>query len=307
MPSKLDKDKVCADLPLPQPPQSLRKSFKLLKTHAASVANFTLQWQDLEDHFVAIHNSIQSKLHQLQPNQTHLTPTLQSQPNSQKTQIDSKETILIPTLESQPICKETQLSSALESQGKSKKTQVKNEESLPENEYLNGIPIYNGKALLLYLKEHLREHESMRNDIYNALKVSVDSGKLVFEAVRWYHLQEMKEDRDIGVSVLRRSCVLLLEELMRVGPVVKAEVREEAVKLALEWKEKVGEEMENSWEVLRFLLLVAAFGLMAEFDGDEILKLLIGIVPRKIAPELFRALGFADKAPGMFQRIVLAF
>ena len=46
---------------------------------------------------------------------------------------------------------------------------------------------------------------------------------------------------DVEVSIVRRTCVLLLAELMRVRQVVKAKVREEAVKLALEWKEKIRE------------------------------------------------------------------
>ena len=51
----------------------------------------------------------------------------------------------------------------------------------------------------------------------------------------------MKKDIDVEVSIVRRTRVLLLAELMRVRQVVKAKVREEAVKLALEWKEKIRE------------------------------------------------------------------
>ncbi len=51
----------------------------------------------------------------------------------------------------------------------------------------------------------------------------------------------------VEVSVVRRTCVLLLAELMRVRQVVKAKVREEAVKLALEWKEKIREGIVVKW------------------------------------------------------------
>ncbi|KAM4108553.1 hypothetical protein ACB094_03G052800 [Castanea mollissima] len=284
------------DLPqLPQLPHSLRKSFKLLKTHAAAVANFTLQWQDLEDHFHSIHNSIQSKLQEFQ--------------SQQKTHLDSKETILIPTHESQVNSKETQLSPALEFQEKSEETQFSNQQdqadtegTLPEN---NGnsyeIPINEGwKAVLLYLNDHSKEHESMHKDLYNALKDYVDPGKLVFEAVKWSHLQELeKGNTDKEIRVSRWSCALLLEELLRVKPVVKAEVREEVLKLALELKRNIKEDdIENSWEVLGFLLLVGAFGLVAEFDEDEVLELLKYSLHRKETPELVRALGFANRALG---------
>ncbi|KAM4119375.1 hypothetical protein ACJW30_03G053400 [Castanea mollissima] len=285
-----------ADLPpLPQLPHNLRKSFKLLKTHAAAVANFTLQWQDLEDHFHSIHNSIQSKLQEFQ--------------SQQKTHLDSKETILIPAHESQVNSKETQLSPALESQEKSEETQFSNQQdqadtegTLPEN---NGnsyeIPINEGwKAVLLYLNDHSKEHESMHKDLYNALKDYVDPGKLVFEAVKWSHLQELeKGNTDKEIRVSRWSCALLLEELLRVKPVVKAEVREEVLKLALELKRNIKEDdIENSWEVLGFLLLVGAFGLVAEFDEDEVLELLKYSLHRKETPELVRALGFANRALG---------
>ena len=290
--------------PLPQLPHNLRKSFKLLKTHAAAVANFTLQWQDLEDHFRSIHNSIQSKLQEFQ--------------SQQKTHLDSEETILIPTHESQDNSKQTQLSPALESEEKSEETQFSNQQdqadtegTLPDN---NGnsyeIPINEGwKAVLLYLNDHSKEHESMHNDLYNALKDYVDPGKLVFEAVKWIHLQELeKGNTDKEIRVSRWSCALLLEELLRVKPVVKAEVREEALKLALELKGNIKEDdIENSWEVLGFLLLVGAFGLVAEFDEDEVLELLKYSLHRKETPELVRALGFANRALGKFQRIFLAF
>jgi hypothetical protein len=89
--------------------QNLRKAFNHLKTHAAAIANFIIQWQDLEDHFLSIHNSILQSLAE----KTQLAPTLQSLANFQQTlfttillsQAKSQETQLIPTLQSQ----ETQL------------------------------------------------------------------------------------------------------------------------------------------------------------------------------------------------------
>lgn len=377
MSSTLDKvsAEVAADLQLAEPKkQNLRKTFNLLKTHAAAVANFTLQWQDLEDHFLSIHNSIQVKLQELEAEKTQLAttlqsqagfqqtlfspvllsqvkseetqinseeiqliPTLQSEAKSQETQFNSTETQLTPTLQSQDRGKETQSTSkeaqlaptieiqfstetqlipTLKSQAKSKETQptilqsqAKTEESVPENPSVNGIPIYDGKALLLHLNEHhLKEHESMRDDLYNALKVSVDSGKLVLEAMKWfYSLEKKKGDIDPEVAAVRRSCVLLLEELMRVKPVIKAEVREDAVKLALECKAKLSVGVENSWKIFGFLLLLSAFGLTGEFQSEEVLDLFVCVLQRKHAPELFQALGFADKASGEFQKIVLAF
>lgn len=292
----------------------LRKSFNLLKTHASKVANFTLQWQDLEEHFLSIDNSIQSKLDQLQKQQskeTHLTPTLQSQPSFKETELDfhdnSKETEFNPT-DPQPSSradsKDTQLTATLQSlkaQFNFVETQVKTGESLPESSSCNGVPIHDGKALLLYLNEHLKERDSVRDLIANALKVSVDAGKLVLEAVRWFYPSEStKGDGNLELTVVRKSCVLLLEELMKVRPVIKPEISQEAMKLALVWKAKVRGQTTNSLEVWGYLQLLGAFGLVGEFDSDETLKLVGCIAERKWAPELFRSLGFANRATGEF-------
>ncbi|KAF5453917.1 hypothetical protein F2P56_023629, partial [Juglans regia] len=320
-----------ADLKKP----NLRKAFNLLKTHAAAVANFTLQWQDLEDHFHSIHESIEAKLQQLQSNQNQIASALQSQAKSPDVKFDSADTQFTPTLQSQDKCKEIQFTSketqlvppiqsqfdsnetesvpALKSETKSKETQVttlqnqmKKEESLPENASFNGIPIYDGKELLLYVNEHLKDLASLRNDICNALKLSVDSGKLVLEAMKWFYLPELKKgDMNIEVSTRRKNCVLLLEELMKVRPLIKADVSEEAVKLALEWKANIRFAANSSLEVYGFLLLLGAFGLMSEFDGDEVLKLFDSVKQRKQAPELFRALGFADDASDFIQKLIL--
>ena len=102
-------DKISSELQLPDSnKQQIRKAFNFLKSHASIVANFTLQWQELEDHLQSINNSIQSKLFEIQQPQktpdTRLPQTLESQPSSKKEQLSQ-------TLESHFDSKETQLSS----------------------------------------------------------------------------------------------------------------------------------------------------------------------------------------------------
>jgi hypothetical protein len=55
-------------------------------------------------------------------------------------------------------------------------------------------------------------------------------------------------------------------------------------------------------EVLMFLLFLAVYGLVSCFSRDRILRLVRVIAQQKQAPEIFKALGFADKdlAPGKF-------
>lgn len=91
---------------------------------------------------------------------------------------------------------------------------------------------------------------------------------------------------------------MLMEEFGRMREIVDdvAEVREEAKRMAVEWRGKM--KLDNSSEVFGFLQLLIAFGLVGEFAFDEILNLFYCVSQIKRAPELFRALGFADKASG---------
>ncbi|XP_048424528.1 FRIGIDA-like protein 1 [Pyrus x bretschneideri] len=302
-------DKISGDLHMTP---ELRKSFNLLKTHASKVANFSLQWQDLEEHFRSIDNSIQSKLDQLQKQQseeTHLAPAPQSQPkepelnfkpNSEEPQLGSGD--------AQLSSKESQVTATLQSfktQFDSVETQVKTDEPLPEMSTSNGVPINAGKALLLYVNEHLKERGSVRDGVADALKVSLDAGKLVLEAVKWFYPSESNEgDKELDVTVTRKSCAILLQGLVNVKPVIKPDIFREAMKLALAWKAKVITQMSNSLEVWAFFQLLDAFGLGGEFDSDEILKLFSCVADRNSAPELFRSLGFADKASDFIQKLV---
>ncbi|KAM1038885.1 hypothetical protein ACFX13_034234 [Malus domestica] len=302
-------DKMSGDLHMTP---ELRKSFNLLKTHASKVANFTLQWQDLEDHFRSIDDSIQSELDQLQKQQseeTHLTPAPQSQPK--EPELNFKPNSEGPQLSSggaQLSLKESQLTATLQSlktQFDSVETQVKTEEPSPEMSTCNGVPINDGKALLLYVNEHLKERDSVRDGVSDALKVSVDAGKLVLEALRWFYPSELnKGGKELDVTVTRKSCVVLLQELVNVKPVIKPDVSREAMKLALAWKVKVMTQMSNSLEVWAFLQLLDTFQLGGEFDSDEILMFVSCVAERNYAPQLFRSLGFTDKASDLIQKLV---
>ncbi|XP_050116729.1 FRIGIDA-like protein 3 isoform X3 [Malus sylvestris] len=302
-------DKISGDLHMTP---ELRKSFNLLKTHASKVANFTLQWQDLEEHFRSIDNSIQSKLDQLQKQQSeeaHVAPAPQSQPkepelnfkpNSEEPQLGSGD--------AQLSSKESQVTATLQSlktQFDSVETQVKTDEPLPEMSTCNGVPINDGKALLLYVNEHLKERGLVRDGVANALKASVDAGKLVLEAVKWFYPSESNMGgKELDVTVTRKSCAILLQALVNVKPVIKPDIIREAMKLALAWKAKVITQMSNSSEVWAFFQLLDAFGMGGEFDSDEILKLFSCVADQNSAPELFRSLGFADKASDFIQKLI---
>jgi len=94
------------------------------------------------------------------------------------------------------------------------------------------------------------------------------------------------------------SRVFLLEQLMRVSPNIEDCVREEALTVALDLKAYIRENTEDSVAVLGFLLLLSIYRLLTSFDEDEILELFALVAQHKIAMEMFRTLGFANKVSG---------
>ncbi|KAH9688550.1 hypothetical protein KPL70_015157 [Citrus sinensis] len=107
-----------------------------------------------------------------------------------------------------------------------------------------------------------------------------------------------EQEMEFDVSIVRRTCILLLEQLSDVASEINPLVRDEAMKVAGEWKEKMRAAVENSLEVLGLLHLLGAFRLAPAFDGNELESLLAIVAEDRQTPKLCRSLGFADKVPG---------
>lgn len=151
-----------------------------------------------------------------------------------------------------------------------------------------------GKNLQNFLYNHWNEHELLRIEISRALKMSCDSGLLVLEALEGFytpepHNEEILFDR----SVIRKSCILLLEQLMRLSPEIKPKAKLEAHKLAFDWKAKMIAETENYLAILGFLLLVGAYGLASSFDKYELESLCHTVAQDENAYQNFHVPGIA--------------
>ncbi|XP_065853101.1 uncharacterized protein [Euphorbia lathyris] len=119
----------------------------------------------------------------------------------------------------------------------------------------------NGRYLQLLLNRSFRKHDSVLNEALNAIKNSPDPGKLVVDAMQGFYPTVLKEqDVEFDLSVIRRSCTALLQMLLKISPEFKLEVREEAMKLALEWKSRMKTHWENSLENKQDLQLRQALG-----------------------------------------------
>ncbi|KAK9293321.1 hypothetical protein L1049_021313 [Liquidambar formosana] len=163
----------------------------------------------------------------------------------------------------------------------------------------------NGKSLQLFLNKRLNEHESMRSGVSSALRMSSDAAKLVLDAMQGFYPPHSKEgDVEFEASVIRRSCILLLEQLMSVAPQINPNMKEEAVKLAGEWRAKMRVETHNSWEVLGFLQLLATYGVASAFDAHDLLHLLGTVAQHRKVPELRRVLALADKIPDVIELLI---
>ncbi|KAI9186602.1 hypothetical protein LWI28_018955 [Acer negundo] len=269
-----------------QKPQ-LQQSFNLLKSHACKVANFTLLWQDLEQHFRFIHSQIESTLKNNHNTTTTPQPIKDDDDNNEKNpQNGQHPTTQLPVLSQNDNNPVVEIGDRDESEAITRRTGT--------------VPVKNGKELVLYVKERVNGGKRRRDELYDLLKEFDDPGGLILEALKEFRL-EGGGGGDVDFKT-RKSCMMLLEEFLRVSErAVEGKVREEAMRLAVEWKGEV--RVDKYWEVLGFLKLLIAFGLGGEFDSNEILKLfysvLMGRQKTEQGPDLLRALGLADKASGM--------
>ena len=130
-------------------------------------------------------------------------------------------------------------------------------------------------------------------DILDNLRESSDPAKFVLDIIL-NPIIPLPKKGDEPV-IIDESRIYLLEKLMTISPNIKPCVRDEALKLAHELKANMKENTQNSLEVLRFQLILSIYGLLAYFDGDEVLKLFESVAGYKMAAELFETLhiGFA--------------
>ena len=141
----------------------------------------------------------------------------------------------------------------------------------------------------------------MRHELANTLRLSSDPSKLVLDAMEGLYPPHLKKgDVEFDESVIRGSCVLLLEHLFKLSPSIKPDVKQEAMGLAMEWRVKMRVDKLHSLEVLGFLQLLASYGLASAFDDDELIMYLEKVSEYEQLPGLCQILGVDNMAPGKF-------
>ena len=155
-----------------------------------------------------------------------------------------------------------------------------------------------GSSLRLFLCDHVEEHDSMCEKVRDALLDAPDPEKLVLDAIAGFLRSQPVFDKSLSLSKVRKSCILLLEQLITICPQISPAVKEEASRMEDEWRANLGEKYQNPVIVYGFLHFVAAYGFTSNYEADELLVLLATANQHKVCPGLCQILGLADKVSG---------
>lgn len=157
-------------------------------------------------------------------------------------------------------------------------------------------PNKHGKILEMFVNRTEKDLELMGDEIFKALSQSSDPAKFVLDAVDGLYTSRLGNGNED--SKLRGVCILLLDQLTKMSPIIEPLVRGEAIKLATEWMSKLNTAAENPLEVLVLLHLLAAYNLASCFEKNELFSFAKLVIQHKQAPGLCRILGLAEKIPG---------
>ena len=143
------------------------------------------------------------------------------------------------------------------------------------------------KELFWLLNQLLERHDLICGEMLSVLRASLDPAKLTLDTIhRINHLHSGMPGTEFDDSIARRGCNLLLEMLMKASPKINPQVKEDAMKLASEWKAKLNVASENCLQVFGLLQFLVSFGLSSAFDGNELLSLLDAVVLNVQATQL---------------------
>jgi hypothetical protein len=170
------------------------------------------------------------------------------------------------------------------------------------------------EKLRLFISEHRKDFHAIGAELPAALRSAPDPARLVLNALEGYfYVPDQGSKKNDLFTSNKRACIILLEALANVlssrsgpaeQPTVSEELKSSAKQIAAFWRSKIDPDLElpsnQSIEVQSLLQLLATFGLAAEFDSDELCKLVLLISRRKQTPHLCRSLGLSLKAPGLF-------
>ncbi|KAM1598437.1 hypothetical protein EV2_034421 [Malus domestica] len=151
----------------------------------------------------------------------------------------------------------------------------------------------------------LIENQPMQNRMLAVLKRSTDPANLFLKLMQESFNEHWGKGGVGFEEYFMKSHISMLNDLMKVRPDVGPIVKEDAIKLAVQWQAKMRADIGNSLEILGFLQFIATYGILSTLNGDDIVKLLGVLCQHKQATKLCQTLDFADKIlPDVVQNLI---
>uniref|UniRef100_A0A7N0RE41 FRIGIDA-like protein n=1 Tax=Kalanchoe fedtschenkoi TaxID=63787 RepID=A0A7N0RE41_KALFE len=161
----------------------------------------------------------------------------------------------------------------------------------------------NGKDLLMLAMEHADDKEVAITKVSSKLLSCKDkAADLVVEALRTSYLRESEEQ---GSQSMFRPCrILLLEQLGQTHPQAKSQVRQEAVKVAIEWSSSLESSPEKFIEIPKFLRFLSIYDIASEFSNEVLMPMLNSVALHEATTDLCSTLGFAKRISGYVKTLI---
>ncbi|MQM00679.1 hypothetical protein Taro_033413 [Colocasia esculenta] len=199
-------------------------------------------------------------------------------------------------------------------------TQIMSASSQPCSPLMKLCQEMDAKGLNEYISENRKNLASIREEIPTALRSSSSPLNLVLDSLKNFYRLEMPEacgKKDADLLGLRRTCLMLLETLGQLlaeldpvpeNLVISSDIKQQAKAIADEWKSRLNDldidaSGGNSLEVHAFLQLLATFGIVSEFNQDEICNLIPSVSRRRQTADLCRSLGLAHRMTDVIEAL----
>ena len=278
----------------------VQKLFDSLEAQKTILSSCTQLYKTLSNHFSSLQHSLSQK-----------SSSLDSK--FQALESDSKKTLeSLDQRENSIPERESSAAARIEEQREAALSEF--EKAVPENAELSEcLKSYcrkmDSSGLLRFMVSKRKESMSLRSEIVSAMEESVDSARLVLDAVEEFVSQKSGK---VGIPDKRWACGMLMQALFPAAelggktvpkPAFARSVVERAARVAELWKGKMGDGGEGSMigptEAAMFMQMVAGFGLKPKFDEEFLRKQVLEFASRRDMPKLAIALGFGEKMGGL--------
>lgn len=227
-------------------------------------SQFSQQWRTLHDSLAKIQSSLQNRFKELESKEQHLnsvSKTIEIREKElqfQEKQFNSPRNFVCDRCKTLGL-KVSEIGNVVVKMEPS--TEFRDDYS-DEDACSKLFVTMDGRTLQMFLNDRNDELDCMGEEVLSALKLSSDPAKLVLDAMEGFFRPHLKRGKlEYDGDVVRSSCVLLLEQLMVMKPIINKAVKEEARALARLWRERMRAESGSYMVVLGFLLLVAVYWL----------------------------------------------